>query len=145
MVQTFRDELIKKDAESSKMDVESSKQHCEYEARIQDVEARSQQRTEDLQQQTESESGIDEDMGLITPEMAEALTRSVVAQKQKVVVLAEDSDVETQSAGQGSSGHRIAFQNYHTAPDVSMDSDGDRRNAGNFQRESASPLPVVSP
>jgi len=139
-MQAFREELKDKDAESLK-------RQREYDARIQEVEARLQQRAEGRSHPTEECRGqqpeLDEHMKLITPEVA--VTLSVAAQKQKAV-LAEDLEYNNKtSAGRHGKGRRISFQNEKpfAYDDVEMDSDGDRRNAGIVQFESATPEPGV--
>jgi len=83
-------------------------------------------------------------MELITPEIATALSAVTKKQKEKLFEGA-DSNIRNSSA-QHSRQRRVAFQDEECrTPDVDMDSDGDRRNAGTAYeiQEPQSPPPVV--
>jgi len=140
-MQTLREEIKKRDDQTLKT------QH-DNEARIRDVEAQLQQEIESRPRLGEDWPGqpLDEEMELITTEVATAL--SVVAGKQKAKS-SEGSNINIQnSARQQGRGRRVAFQDEECrTADFEMDSDGDRRNAGtSYQfQEPDSPLPVVGP
>ena len=114
LVQALSEELKKKDDESSR------RQH-EYEARIQKVEALLQREIQS-RSYAENQSGqqLDDDMRLVTPEVLRELPKK-----------------------QG----KASFKDYNVIEigdgDIQMDSDGDRRDAGNAQQEPASPQPAV--
>lgn len=78
-----------------------------------------------------------------TPEVAATL--SVAAQKRNAALAEDAEDDKRTGAGCHGRKHRVAFQlEEHSDYDAEMESDGDRRNAGTAQFESASPEPMVN-
>ena len=135
-MQTLREELTKKDDESSKKE-------RQYEARIQEVESRLRQGTEVTPHLGDDHSGqrLDEEMELITPKLAAEL--NLVASKQKAKSVEHS---EGRCGNPGRHTRRVVFQNEaleRPTPDVEMDSDSDRRNAGTYWEEPLSPRPEV--
>lgn len=124
---------------------ESSKKERQYEARIQEVEARLRQETE-VRPLGDDHPGqrLDGDMELITPELAAELSSVASKQKAKSVEHSEGRcDIQSNP---GRHTRRVVFQNEapeRPTPDVEMDSDSDRRNAGTAWQEPLSPRPVV--
>src|SRR5258705_4823614 len=106
-MQTLRGEIKKRDDQSLKTQLE-------YEARMQDLEARLQQAMESRSQVGEDHPGqpVDEEMELITPEVAAALSAAAHKQKGKSSEASKRYDIDTRSnTGQPSRSRRVAFQN----------------------------------